>query len=68
MKFDVVVLIDSGPSHNFISDKFVTKSGIVRTPTHEFLIQMGNGNEVRNSGVCKGVHLQFEGLNVVANF
>lgn len=67
-KQEVVVLIDSGASHNFISEKFLTESGLTRTPTHEFSVQMGNGDEVKNMGVCKGVHLQLDGLDVVADF
>lgn len=65
---EVVALSDSGVSHNFISEKFVTESNLPRTPTHEFSVQTKKGKEVKNTDVCKGVQLQLEGLDVMVDF
>ena len=57
MSREVVVLIDSGASHNFISDDLVSELQFRYTPTNEFGVQMGNGEEIRASGVCRDLCL-----------
>ncbi|XP_019054932.1 PREDICTED: uncharacterized protein LOC109115387 [Nelumbo nucifera] len=65
---EVVILVDSGASHNFISETLVKELKLPRTPTHEFGVQMGNGDEVRISGVCRQVCLNLPELDVIADF
>ena len=65
---EVIVLIDPGASHNFVVESLMTELQLNCDPTHEFGVQMGNGDEIRASGVCHGLHLQFAETNVVADF
>lgn len=65
---EVVVLIDSGASHNFVSKKLVDEIGLTPTATNEFKVQMDNGDEIGNSGVCKGIRLKLEVLKVMLDF
>lgn len=43
----VVVMIDPGATHNFISDETVKKLGIRVTPTKEFGVSLGTGISAR---------------------
>ncbi|XP_063944151.1 uncharacterized protein LOC135150826 isoform X1 [Daucus carota subsp. sativus] len=66
---DVVVLIDPGATHNFLSLNVVTAGGIVVTPTGSFGVSLGNGEAVRGVRLCKGVRVQLDGgLEVVEDF
>ena len=68
MSREVVVLIDSSASHNFISNDLVAELSINQIPTQEFGVQMGNEDEIRASGVCRGLRLQLAEMKVVADF
>lgn len=52
---EVVVLIDPGPTHNFLSIGVVRKLGIEVTQSGPFGVSLGNGESIRGMGVCKGV-------------
>ncbi|PNX75761.1 retrotransposon-related protein [Trifolium pratense] len=54
---DVVVLIDSGASHNFISPNLATALGLTVKPVTERRIKLGDGHKVVSKGVCEGVVL-----------
>ena len=62
------MLIDSSASHNFITESLVTKLQLNCDLTHEFEVQMGNGDEIRASGFCRRLHLQFAETDVVVDF
>ncbi|XP_017233746.1 uncharacterized protein LOC108207825 [Daucus carota subsp. sativus] len=65
----VVVLIDPGATHNFLSLKVVEAGGIVVTPSGNFGVSLGNGEAVRGTGLCKEVCVQLDGgLEVVEDF
>lgn len=51
---DVVVLVDSGATHNFISAKLTSALGLTITPMAARKIKLGDGHEVLSQGVCKG--------------
>ena len=68
MSREVVVLIDSGASPNYILDDLVLELRISQTLTQEFEVQMGNGDEIRALGVCRGLRLHLVEMNVVADF
>lgn len=46
----VVVMIDLGATHNFVSLKAVEKSGIPLTPSNEFDVTLGMGEGVVGKG------------------
>ena len=62
------MLIDSGASHNFISEHIVSELRLRCDPTQKFGVQMGNGDEVKTSGVCQGLCLQLAEIEVMADF
>jgi hypothetical protein len=55
---DLLVLIDSGASHNFISPKVTKALGLEVTPINGRGIRLGDGHKVMTTGVCKGVRLK----------
>ena len=66
--WEVIVLMDSGASHNFIIENLVLELHLRCTPMQEFGVQMGNGDEIRTSGVCRGLSLQLADMKVIAYF
>lgn len=57
----VIVMIDPGATHNFISLKAVEKIGLPVTKTGGFGVSLGNGEAVKGTGACKGVLLELKG-------
>ena len=58
---EVVVLIDPGATHNFISLAKVGELHLPITDAGGFGVSLGNGEAVRGHGLCKGVNLQLAG-------
>jgi hypothetical protein len=58
----VRTLIDSGATSNFITSGLVKelKLPVVDTPT--YVIEVGNGEKVRNNGVCEGLQFNIQGV------
>ncbi|MCI32882.1 pentatricopeptide repeat-containing protein, partial [Trifolium medium] len=52
---DVVVLIDSGASHNFISPQITSALGLSVTPMADKNIKLGDGHKDLSKGICEGV-------------
>ncbi|WZZ71775.1 hypothetical protein YC2023_083145 [Brassica napus] len=65
---EVVVLIDSGATHNFISESVVQKLGLAISTTQGFGVMVGAGLTVKGKGVCEGVQLQLPTCVVNSNF
>ena len=65
---EVVVLIDCGDSHNFISTDFVEKLVIPSVGTHSFGALMGTGLSVKGVDLCQGVKLQLQNIEVEVDF
>ncbi|XP_031263269.1 uncharacterized protein LOC116121451 [Pistacia vera] len=64
----VIVLVDSGASHNFIAHELVQKLGIPVEGKKAFGVMVGNGVTVRGEGICRGVNMQIQGVKVVQDF
>lgn len=62
----VVVLIDCGATHNFVSIAVVEGLWLPRSLTREYDIVMGTGNEVRSQGICRGVKLKLLKITIQA--
>ena len=62
------MLIDSGASHNFICPKLVQLAGLKTLPDSEFVVKVGNGQQVTSQGRCKGVTIEFPSLLVTQDF
>ncbi|XP_031276149.1 uncharacterized protein LOC116134605 [Pistacia vera] len=65
---DVVVLVDSGASHNFISHELVERLGIVVEKGKLFWVMVGNGVTVKGEGVCRQVSLDVQGIQIRQDF
>lgn len=62
---EVIVMIDPGATHNFVSLEKVCELKIPVTQSGEFGVSLGNGEAIRGQGVCKGVVVQLDGGVVI---
>nr|GEW20764.1 putative mitochondrial protein [Tanacetum cinerariifolium] len=51
--FEVVVLIDSGATHNFLSVKLLDLLNLIVTGTRETRVILGNGKSEKSVGICR---------------
>ncbi|KAI0523140.1 hypothetical protein KFK09_005530 [Dendrobium nobile] len=65
---EVVVLIDSGATHNFISTQVVNQLGVKLVDTGCYGVMMGTGKVEKGQGICKGVVLTIQGIQVTEDF
>ncbi|KAI0510225.1 hypothetical protein KFK09_010826 [Dendrobium nobile] len=65
---EVVVLIDSGATHNFISNQIVESLGMELVDTGGYGVMMGTGKVEMGRGVCRGVVLKIQGIHVKEDF
>jgi hypothetical protein len=63
----LLVLVDSGASHNFISPKVTSALGLVVTPSAAKSIKLGDGHKVTTRGVCEGVKLKMGKVEIVVD-
>lgn len=54
----VMVLIDSGASHNFISSKLVRNLGLKVETTQPYKVRLGDGNRRQTQGCCENLKVQ----------
>lgn len=60
----ILVLVDSGATHNFISYKLVKAMGWKVETTTPLQIKLGDGYKAQTRGECKGVTLEIGGFKV----
>lgn len=65
---EVVVLIDLGATHNFLSLEAIQQLNLPITPTVGFGVSLGTGEAVTGIGKCEGVLLQLQGLCIREDF
>lgn len=65
---EVIIMVDSKATHNFISNEAIGKLGIPVTPSKEFGVSLGTGESVNRSGLCKSVIVKVQGLVIVEDF
>lgn len=63
----VVILLDSGVIHNFISNRVVAKLKL-RVRHTNFAIILGDDRKIEEVGRCKKMELKFQGICIVQNF
>lgn len=56
----VLVLIDSGASHNFIEKGLAAKLGLGIIATNPYQVSLGDGQQNRTNGCCEKVLLTLE--------
>ncbi|GAU45976.1 hypothetical protein TSUD_401160 [Trifolium subterraneum] len=64
-KSPVVVLVDSGSTHNFIQDRIVKQLGLPQTLSHTFQVLVGNGEELKCDTMCQQVDLTIDSHHVL---
>ena len=64
----VLTLIDSGATSNFIDSKLVTELKLKVVDTPVYVIEVGNGERVRNKGCVRGYGFRCKGGNLVNIF
>lgn len=62
---EVVVMIDPGATHNFISLKTVEDVGIKVLKSDGFGVSLENGDSIHGTGICKEVRLNIGGLSIL---
>ncbi|XP_024017591.1 uncharacterized protein LOC112090471 [Morus notabilis] len=65
---EVAVLIDSGAMHNFISVDLVRKMELSVDKTEDYGVIMGTGLSVKREGVCRGIVISLQDIEVVEDF
>nr|KAJ0213053.1 hypothetical protein LSAT_V11C400166470 [Lactuca sativa] len=64
----VVTFIDPGATHNFISSQIVKELALPITDTEPYGVRMGTGDNEEGRGICRGVMLQLQELDIVEEF
>lgn len=64
----VIVMVDPGATHNFISPDTMQQLNLPITPSKSFGVSLGTGIEVFRGGVCKAVPLLVQGVEVVEDY
>lgn len=54
---EVLILVDSGATHNFISQKLVHQMDWPIEPTAQMNVKLGNGFQISTQGVCRGLEM-----------
>ena len=62
------ILIDTGASYNFICPKLAQEAGLEVRPTSNFLVKVGNGEQISSTGRCHHVQVEFPNLVIHQNF
>lgn len=65
---DVVVLIDSGATSNFIDEKLVQEMNWAVNDQREFGVRVGGGQIIRGRGRCTDTLLEIQGVKILEEF
>lgn len=64
----VVVMIDQGATHNFMSVETVQKLNLPMVHSKGFEVSLGTGDDVQGQGECKSVVLHLPGVTVIEDY
>ena len=65
---EVLVLIDSGATHNFIHNRVVEERELPGEKGTQFGVTTGDGTKCKGRGVCRRVELRLKDITIVADF
>ena len=65
---EVIVLIDCGATHNFLSMELIEELKLPLLTIANYGVVMGTRMAIRGKGICKGVIIEMQGLTVVEDF
>ncbi|CAH9070767.1 unnamed protein product [Cuscuta europaea] len=64
----VIILIDSGDTHNFIYQSLVKDMGLNYNANSGFKVKLGNGDYFVNNGKCEQLPIRVQGLCITQDF
>ena len=67
-KKPVMVLVDTGSTHNFIDPKVVQRTGLITTPEVAFQVTIAGDDKLQSEGLCRSVCFKCQGLEIVTDF
>lgn len=65
---ELVVLIDSGNTHNFIDQTIVTRYGLPVIHNKRFQVMVANREKVNCAGMCQGITIDVQGHLITADY
>ncbi|XP_024026844.1 uncharacterized protein LOC112093161 [Morus notabilis] len=65
---EVIILIDSGATHNFIACDLVKGLGLAVDRTGGYGVVIGTGLSVKGEGICRWVAVSMQGIEVIEDF
>ncbi|KAL0556619.1 hypothetical protein IC582_005133 [Cucumis melo] len=65
---DVIILIDCGATHNFVSEKLVKKLLIPIKETSHYGVILGSGAVVQGKGICEKLEVQLTNWSIKEDF
>ncbi|KAF7814687.1 Retrotransposable element Tf2 [Senna tora] len=65
---EVLIMIDSGASHNFISTSLVDKMTLPKVKTSSYVVTVGDGHTVKSEGKCKQLRVELQDTVLEQNF
>ncbi|XP_038687486.1 uncharacterized protein LOC119986865 [Tripterygium wilfordii] len=64
----VLILIDSGSTHNFIAERIVEEVGLPVQIIPPFGVQIGNGEVIKCNRLCQEVAVELPGLTITQDY
>lgn len=58
------ILVDTGSTHNFVSERFAKKTGIEPTIGKKLKVKVASGEELTSSGKCVQIQIIIQGVSV----
>ncbi|KAL0545922.1 hypothetical protein IC582_015819 [Cucumis melo] len=65
---EIVIMVDCGVTHNFISLKLVENLKLPMAETTNYGVIMGSGKAVQGRGICKGITVGLPVISIVEDF
>ncbi|KAD4888929.1 hypothetical protein E3N88_21002 [Mikania micrantha] len=65
---EVLILVDGGSTHNFVSDVLVNELKLETQLIEPFGVQIGNGDVIRCGRICKNIPVQVGELTITQDF
>lgn len=67
-QFDVIILVDSGSTHNFVDYKIVKRGNLPIELAKQMKIMVANEGSLCTKGLCRAIDWQTQGYKFVTDF
>lgn len=64
---ECIFLVDSGSTHNFLSNKVADRMGIDSNEEEQFEVVIANGERISSAGLCKSVRMIIQGIPILVD-